>query len=159
MRTSTITATITTLIFCIGDVSAYSDDRGTGPRFDRRGIPYDAPFERSLDNHGVYERAFDDHGIYARSFDDFDLEIVEREAFDRGISVGRDLQEREMSRGSYNGLAIRDYYGSDLTRRVDLTWQDKLAISTAICGFITFGIAAFGTYMVLIGRVGESAVC
>ena len=142
MRTTIVTATITTLILCLGDVSAFIPEDNTGPRFERRGIHYDAHAERSLDNYDVYKR----------SFDGYDLEIIERDAFERGIDFGRDLQHRELSEVLHYELATRDPSSMSVERA--LTWQDSLTIATTI-----FALAAGAKNLYLgglwvLGKIG-----
>ncbi|MCJ1406234.1 hypothetical protein MMC19_000299 [Ptychographa xylographoides] len=121
MRVTQITATVTTLILCIGDVSAYGSYNDL-PRYDRRGIYNDPIYERSLGN-------------------DYDSELYERDIFSEGINLGRDLAERELydREVAYYDRQARTPMGLGLVPR--MTPTEAIGVAAACCGFLTTGIA------------------
>ncbi|MCJ1409413.1 hypothetical protein MMC19_003494 [Ptychographa xylographoides] len=130
MRTTQITSVITTLIICIGDVSA-SASFYNGPRFERRGIYDDPVHERSLGH-------------------DYESEAYERDIFFEGVDFGRSLAARDL----YDREVT--LYERETRTPTDLGLLPRGALDiisdiSSVCGILTFGIVFGSALMYWIG--------
>ena len=137
MRTTQITSVITTLIICIGDVSA-SASFYNGPRFERRGIYDDPVHERSLGH-------------------DYESEAYERDIFFEGVDFGRSLAARDL----YDREVT--LYERETRTPTDLGLLPRGALDiisdiSSVCGILTFGIVFGSALMYWIGVLTKDKV-